>query len=71
MGLKASETDRRFGPGPGNYEHKSTVKDVPCMRFPHSPRPDLNYDGKTPGPGTYKKLMRPSTAAPRYGFGTS
>jgi len=72
MGLKCAPPDSTMAnPGPGNYEHKTTVLNVPCMKFPNSPRADLASIEKVPGPGSYKKVMRPATAAPRYGFGTS
>jgi len=41
------------------------------MRFPKSNRDDLCSTINSPGPGAYSKLERPSSAGPKYGFGTS
>jgi len=41
------------------------------MRFPKSERDNLHSSGVAPGPGAYGKLERPSSAGPKYGFGTS
>ena len=61
MASKYSYTDLKKAPGPGTYNHKSTVLGVASMKFPTSSRADLYKNEKVPGPGAYG-LDRPMSA---------
>lgn len=67
MGLKTSQSDRRFAPGPGAYDHKSSVANLPTSKFGKSQRSDLYQSFNNPGPGNYE-VVRPTSAAPKYGI---
>ena len=46
----------RTNPGPGHYNHKSSVRDIKSkQRFGYAKRKPIYYDKHTPGPGRYNQ----------------
>ena len=54
MGGKGKPHDKYKTPGPGTYEKKSTVANLPTYVFGKDTNRSFYQVNKVPGPGTYK-----------------